>query len=523
MSELSAVEKLEISEYVPVFNLGKLREKIEDLNKRARKLKLPPVTLAYGPKKIKTIKIYDMSMDVTMVKCIIAGEYPRLPGYKFVAKLEKMGDRNLILGAGEQIDESWVTINSYCDHCKSKRDRKETFLIRKEETGEIKQIGSNCIDQFIGRNSLSAIAMRATLFSIFDDEGLFNSDDEEMKMPKVVYTEDFIASAIACTRSFGFRSMAQAEGTAGKLGTAVLAFDRLIPVLDEKFRADFPVNESDFELAAFALQNIDTILADFGNQSLAANIKTICSSPDIHYNHINIAALLGKLALEKRGIDVSIRKEQETPVSESNFLGAVGEKIIARVTVEKKINFESRFNSSGTNMIIMKDGSGNVILTMTSGSFNPSIDSVIEIKGTIKTHKQYKDVKQTVLQRVSITHCLQIETLKQSLANNEFSMKYFPNYKTEEKNSPWDGDIRADLQGLAKKANMTSDSCDIYNVLGDIDNPPEGKCGQFTLWVKSESSHDENIYFDLFAKRKDNYIEYFAQLSLNQKSKKKQL
>lgn len=510
MSEMKDSEVLEIKKIIPVQNLEAVRNKIAILNKRAKKLNLPEITLSFGKRSSVIVKHFDLKLDIPMIECLISGTYPRLPGYKFVAKLEKVGDRNMVLGLDGDIDETWITMPSSCDHCKSKRSRKETFLIRKEDTGKILQIGSNCVDEFIGRDSIEAIAMRAELLRLFGDEGLFDmgfGDDPE-KLPKVVATEDFIACSIAAIRKYGFVSKNSA--TTSLLPTATAAFARLVPILPEKAMqemASFEVTNVDFEMATLGLSKVDDLLRDYFSPSLAANIKTVCSSPDLHMDHIFTSVLFGKLILDKSGFDTKTPEKEKPEVIIGKYLGSVGDKIVANVTVEKKMNFDSSYNESGVNMILMRDEAGNTLSTMTGGLFNPDIGSKVQIKGTVKGHKEYKTVKQTTLQRVSILKCQALEDLKKALADAEFKMSYVVD---PEKKCIYTGDINFDLDEVTRRHNIEAHS-DLYFKLRDIEQNPV-EAGFFQLSCRSPSSKKEDLKFKITKSVENNQIFIMAKL-----------
>ena len=85
----------------------------------------------------------------------------------------------------------------------------------------------------------------------------------------------------------------------------------------------------------------------------------------------------------------------------SEYQGKVGERLEFFLTVEKAIELEGYYGRSI--MHIMRDDDGNCFVWTTSAkSWEP--DTEHYIKGTIKEHKTYKGVKQTVL-----TRCTEIE------------------------------------------------------------------------------------------------------------------
>jgi hypothetical protein len=502
-------EKIEISEFVPIENLRKLREKIVILNKKAKKNSLPEIVLSYGERTTKTIKYYDDSFQVEMVRCILVGEYPRLLGYEFLAKLEKHGDRNLIIGSKSNFDVSWETKPGFCDHCKSKRDRKETYVIKKTDSEDILQIGSSCIDTFIGSSSLSSVAARATLFSIFADTDLFERSQTD-KTSTPVSTFDFLSAVIAHTKKYGYVTAAASESSDNKKSTAYSAYLMLNPPKGAD-SGDVKITSADRELSEKAILEIDKIILTVNNPSLRANIKTLYACPDLEVERINTAALLGKLFLESQDMSTAPAASVKKEKCAGNFLGAIGEKREFKVEVGSKRNFESRFNNNGTNMIIMMDEEQNTILTMTGGNFNPEIGSRLKIRATIKAHKEYQDVKQTIIQRASILECEEIENLKKQLSRMTFLMILLTPEGSIEKGH-YEGDIRKDIEKVCEKFGMLSNSCDLYTSYSNEDEA-ERKTIPFNLGVRSKSSHNENILFQLTMVRSVDRISYSAKIA----------
>lgn len=82
----------------------------------------------------------------------------------------------------------------------------------------------------------------------------------------------------------------------------------------------------------------------------------------------------------------------------SKYVGNIGDKITAKVKVMNCISFESKYGISYIN-IFEDTNTGNEYVWITSTvAFNQGYE--LEIKGTIKQHKEYNGTKQTVLTRV---------------------------------------------------------------------------------------------------------------------------
>lgn len=82
--------------------------------------------------------------------------------------------------------------------------------------------------------------------------------------------------------------------------------------------------------------------------------------------------------------------------STSEFIGELGDRIEETLTVVKAIPLENNFGSSI--MHIMEDSEKNVYVWTTSAK-NWEVGSTRVVRGTIKDHRTYKNVKQTILTR----------------------------------------------------------------------------------------------------------------------------
>lgn len=87
--------------------------------------------------------------------------------------------------------------------------------------------------------------------------------------------------------------------------------------------------------------------------------------------------------------------------SESEFQGAIGERLDLYLTVERTIELDGSYGRS--TMHIMRDDCGNLFV-WTTASKSWSTGTEHHIKGTVKDHRKYKNECQTVL-----TRCLEVK------------------------------------------------------------------------------------------------------------------
>ena len=125
-------------------------------------------------------------VPVEEVKVIYTGQVPVINNWRFLAKIDHdtmaEAGRNIVTASSnvskedsafmdENID-SYIKCASNCDHCKTNKTRNNTYILRNNNTGEVKQVGSTCIDEFLGDNSLAAVLTQ------FSAEGLLIKEEE---------------------------------------------------------------------------------------------------------------------------------------------------------------------------------------------------------------------------------------------------------------------------------------------------------------------------------------------------------
>lgn len=85
--------------------------------------------------------------------------------WEFVAELEHTEKGNIITGvAGIEVPERYYTTTPVCEHCNSKRYRKNTYIVRNKTTGEFKQVGKSCLKDFTHGMSAEAVTQYMSLF-----------------------------------------------------------------------------------------------------------------------------------------------------------------------------------------------------------------------------------------------------------------------------------------------------------------------------------------------------------------------
>ena len=138
--------------------------------------------------------------------------------WEFVAELEHTEKGNIITGvAGIEVPERYYTTTPVCEHCNSKRYRKNTYIVRNKTTGEFKQVGKSCLKDFTHGMSAEAVTQYMSLFdTLIEGE----TPEPGCSYQRYVNTKEYLSYVAETIRHFGY-TRASDEG----ISTATRALD----------------------------------------------------------------------------------------------------------------------------------------------------------------------------------------------------------------------------------------------------------------------------------------------------------
>jgi hypothetical protein len=342
--------------------LDELATRIEKLNKKAAKLGTDAITLTVSDEHDQTITreslvdqdiadIYGQIEGSTFVERVVDytfvtvnGETPLIAGWVFVATLdheadegadEAVGIRRAPVGArlaerigaeaAAAVEHADLTAYRHasndCDHCGFNRRRKQTYVLHEVATGELKQIGSTCVKDFIpGAHNPERIAAWAEwLEGLYRDLGTGLGEEGGGGGRIAVRTLDYLANVAAVIRERGWSARwfksdyGDFERNHG--ATADVAMGN---VFERKAKYKIPVTDEDHAEAKLAL---DWVRDDLGERDELSefehNLTTYCTSdyvPEKGDGFIAYAIMARRRAVEK--VLETERKEKVAATSE---------------------------------------------------------------------------------------------------------------------------------------------------------------------------------------------------------------
>ena len=400
---------------IPRQNLEKLKKKFQRAVKKAEKLGLeaPELLVFKNEIVIKKVEVpfYDHTeeMDVVFVPVTYSGEFPIIKGWNLAAvvehsrvDVEKNGNKVRVLpNYEEKIDRvKLVDIPSVCEHCNTKRFRKNTYTLHNPDTDEYRQVGSTCIKDFLGENDPSYIVNSAKYIEYIEEMiGGFGGIGVEFKPEYKV--EDVLTITDAVIDELGWVSRSVVRDS-GEIDTATQV-SRII--------VDNELNHYHPDLYVIS-KNITDKNKEFAKEVIDWVKSLDMNDPKLNEYLFNCAVCVNREYIEEKefGLVCSListyrkKLEKDREVNDekkSEWFGEVKERVKdIPVTFLNEWGFSSSYGYVSFFKFVTCKGNIVIWKTSSAGGFNKG--EQLLLTGTIKEHNEYNGTKQTVMTRCKI-------------------------------------------------------------------------------------------------------------------------
>ena len=385
-------------------NMGRLEQKLTTIQNKCRKY---GCSFSYNKigEEFKTL-VDDRGVEYQAKFILIEAEGKAvLNDWVFVASVNHTEKGNVINSTGSSVEvpARYYTTEPVCEHCNSRRARKDTYIVMNQVTGEFKQVGKSCLKDFT--NGLDAAAI-SHYYSFFDE---LIKGEEPMggcRIEQHYDLKEFLSYVSECIRCFGY---VKRDGYSR--ATCDRAFDYWC--VDHGFtrwmHKDIEVQlKHEMEIHAFnaksdrIIQEVNTALDWIAEQEESTNymhnLKVVCSLEYCSYGNLGIAASLfptwnRELAYKKK------EEARKTADSISEHVGEIGQRITFKIASATCLtSWETDWGI--TKLFKIVDETGNVFTWKTSAY--PEFEKAEKITGTIKAHTEFRNCKQTELTRCKV-------------------------------------------------------------------------------------------------------------------------
>jgi hypothetical protein len=390
---------------IPEVRLEELEKTLVKLQRRAIKLgvAVPELTKEFiGEREVEWTFVTDRGDEVRNLvlrfwRVTLDAEPIKLNGWTFAGTLAYVeGIVVPVLLPGVELPERFRRddLAPWCEHCQTRRWRKDTYLVRHEDD-QILQVGSDCITDFVGSHDAHAQAAYAeALYTLFqyaaEGEGWGGGERIEFAIPK----SEYLAFVVAAVRYNGGRFVTRrAADLNGDIPTSRIAWNQALSYQDRPIADDFKMAQALLDFADEYLGN-RAGLNDY-LYNLAAALRPL----GVVYKTAGLVASLYPVYARDLADKAAIAN------SPSTWLGEIKQKISVIGQVVLIRHTQTNFGES--TLIQVRDNNGNIVKWWASGYHDEVTEGdEIVIRGTVKAHDEFRGIKQTTL-----TRC-KIETMK---------------------------------------------------------------------------------------------------------------
>jgi len=371
-------------------------------------------------------------------------DYQLPGGWELKAAIEHEEEANMIYSwDGDKSYEEFRKAPAICDHCKTNRKRNLTYLVKNSE-GDLRQVGKTCLKEYMGIDAAKALLA-------IDSTRLENMGwDGEAKIPSRYPIHLTIALAKEEIETSGYHKTSEKNSTKD----AVIETFMMLESRNEKVlqSAKGYIAKALDKHGQYAKEAVIWMKSETFDNDYLNNLKAICLTSSVSTKR------MGLLVSMPLAYDNHLKKlnADKTNDIESVYFGRVGDKIGTLLTKsDRTCERLTYFTNLKTGEIVafsdtrltnlraqdydksmlaglfltvttrkvvdgyygvstllkMVDSEGHLFVYFKSGYFDEVVDpgDQIILKGTIKRHEIFNNVKQTVLTRCSITKLQGVE------------------------------------------------------------------------------------------------------------------
>lgn len=322
---------------------------------------------------------------------------PKLNGWEFAATIEQIdGSPTHLLRCSPAYEGGKIPAHfrdcdpTYCEHCKKRRNRSETFVVFNAERVDFRQVGRQCLRDFLGHDPSMMIASAGYIAEAVDAVSECASEGGGFRNERA-WPIDYILSltarvvAIDGWKPRAFEEKSTASNLMHYLFLGQSANDRIDAY---RFAETYPDSPKSASLLARTMARVDELKA-MNPATLTSdyeiNLWTLLKSGTCRAGHIGLVASMLAYAVKQEN-EAAAAKGDET--SGSVHVGTIGERIRnVSATVVYTRTFEGQY---GSTTLIKFNAGGNLLSWFATGFQELAAGDEVTITGTVKAHEDDK-------------------------------------------------------------------------------------------------------------------------------------
>lgn len=377
-------------------NVEKATKKISTIINKCKKQGVP-YTFEVGNPYEKIVESKDkrshFSFNVTDITLDVQFRYN---GWNTLGMVQRKDGITQCYFDSEELIREYKDTDFHCDHC-MKRVFRNSVTILEHEDGRRKVVGTSCVKEFtdgLDGNLIASYYSLTDTFEDFEQRILESQENEDMEFfgahgVRVFSVNQVVSSASRVIAQYGF------EPSCGMNATC-----KIIPDFYDEGKE---LEEEALFARAWIMEMREE---EYTKSSYLFNLRQVIEAGYCTKRHFGLLASL--IPAYHKAMIQKAEEARNKPVSSSEYVGEVGEKVTLDLTYTNSYSYESAYG--GGFFHLFTDSSGNVFKWSTTKGmrmgFNISHEddvldrgSVVRLTGTVKGHEEYRGVKQTMLTR----------------------------------------------------------------------------------------------------------------------------
>jgi hypothetical protein len=301
---------------------------------------------------------------------------------------------------GKKLNEKYRLSNGHCDHCKTSRYRKETFVVEHTD-GTTKIVGRSCIADFLGTDKINKFMWALAWPKMVADMMAGYFDDE--RMPRVDPSYDIIRVLALAKHSIdehGYVTVGYAQEHYSEFAknNPIATRDRMWLLLHGNSWATpsiapyYPTKE-EIEYAENVLTWAnENILTKTNKSDFDWNVCQMLQAEIVKSRYMGFAVAI--VSMYRKATEIAVTKASRKP---SEWVGNVKDRIDFDIKFLNSYGFDTSFGWMTINKF--EDADGNTIVWKTGNNENFEQGTFYLCKATVKKHEDYKGWKQTEISR----------------------------------------------------------------------------------------------------------------------------
>lgn len=389
---------------IPVENIEELRKTAARIQKKAVKHGCNVVFEEVD--EFFKEEVLEDGTNVTRKYIVVEAEgEAKAEGWVFAGTIEHTQAGNILRSVSDEykIPERYRNAKPYCEHCNTKRYRKDTYVVFNEETGEFKQVGKSCLQEYTNGLSIEMAACILRWLKSVEEHCYYGGSSYKPYWEVTEVSKYFVETM----KKFGWASSSAGESSTKNLGMNLYDLEHGAKWLfkEEKRKYEELVAKVEFDANNTSDEYIEAALEwarswdGHEYNDYRENLKVIANMKYCEWKHLGYLASLF-MAYDKE-MEREIKKmKRENERAKSQYVGEIKDRISCNISSFRELTWwENEWGMTFLYEFVTDEG--NILIWKTSKWLDPEKD-ITSITGTIKAHNEFRGIKQTELTRCKV-------------------------------------------------------------------------------------------------------------------------